>query len=65
MTVNWNLDELISYMQTWSAVKRFSTERKFDPLSLIMGELERLWGKHDKQKVVKWDINLRVGKIQT
>ncbi len=56
MTVNWNLDELVSYMQTWSAVKRFSIERKFNPLSLIMGELERLWGKHDKQKVVKWDI---------
>src|SRR6478735_5619939 len=27
MTVNWNLDDLVSYMQTWSAVKRFSTER--------------------------------------
>jgi len=65
MTVNWNLDELVSYMQTWSAVKRFSTERKFNPLSLVMEELESLWGKHDKQKVVKWDINLRVGKIQT
>lgn len=56
MTVNWNLDELVSYMQTWSAVKRFSKERKFNRLSLITGELERLWGKHDKQKVVKWDI---------
>jgi SAM-dependent methyltransferase len=65
MTVNWNLDELVSYMLTWSAVKRFSTERKFNPLNLVMGELERLWGKHDKRKVVKWDINLRVGKIQT
>jgi SAM-dependent methyltransferase len=65
MTVNWNLDELVSYMQTWSAVKRFSTERKFNPLNLVMGELERLWEKHDKRKVVKWNINLRVGKIKT
>ena len=64
MTVNWNLDDLVCYMQTWSAVKRFSTEKKFNPLSLIMEELERLWGKRDKRKVVKWDINLRVGKIK-
>jgi SAM-dependent methyltransferase len=63
MTVNWNLDDLVCYMQTWSAVKRFSMEKKFNPLSLIMEELERLWGKRDKRKVVKWVINLRVGKI--
>jgi ubiquinone/menaquinone biosynthesis C-methylase UbiE len=65
MTVNWNLDDLVSYMQTWSAVKRFSTEKKFNPLSLVMREFERLWGNHDKQKPIKWDINFRVGKIQT
>ena len=64
MTVNWNLDDLVCYMQTWSAVKRFSMEKKFNPLSLIVEELERLWGKRDKQKVVKWGINLRVGKIK-
>ena len=64
MTVNWNLDDLVCYMQTWSAVKRFSTEKKFNPLSLIMEELEIFWGERDKRKVVKWDINLRVGKIK-
>lgn len=64
MTVNWNLDDLVCYMQTWSAVKRFSTEKKFNPLNLIMEELERLWGERDKRKVVKWDINLIVGKIK-
>ena len=64
MTVNWHLNDLVNYIQTWSAVKRFITEKKFDPLSLVMEDLERWWGKHDKRKVVKWDINLRVGKIQ-
>lgn len=64
MTVSWNLDDLVCYMQTWSAVKRFSTEKKFNPLNLIMEELERLWGERDKRKVAKWDINLRVGKIK-
>jgi SAM-dependent methyltransferase len=65
MTVNWHLNDLVNYMQTWSAVKRFSIEKKFDPLSLVMEDLERLWGKHDKRKAVKWDIHLRVGKIQS
>jgi SAM-dependent methyltransferase len=65
MKVNWNLDDLVCYMQTWSAVKRFSKEKKFNPLSLVMEELERLWWKRDKQKVAKWDINLSVGKIKS
>jgi SAM-dependent methyltransferase len=64
MSVNWDLDDLVCYMQTWSAVKRFSMGEKFNPLSLVMEELESLWGKRDKRKVVKWDINLRVGKIK-
>jgi ubiquinone/menaquinone biosynthesis C-methylase UbiE len=64
MTVNWTLDELVNYMQTWSAVRRFSTEKKYNPLNLIMDELEKLWGNRRDQKVVKWYINIRVGKIQ-
>jgi ubiquinone/menaquinone biosynthesis C-methylase UbiE len=63
MTVKWNLDELVSYMQTWSAVKRFIAEKKFDPLDLIITELENLWGKRDNQKSVKWNINIRIGKV--
>ncbi len=65
MTVNWNLNDLVNYMQTWSAVKRFSIENKYNPLDLVMDDLERSWGEHDKRKVVKWDISMRVGKIQS
>ena len=65
MIVNWNLDELVSYMQTWSAVNRFSTKERFNPLDLIMKDLESLWGKQDDQKTVKWDINIRVGIVHS
>lgn len=51
-------------MQTWSAVKRFHIEKKYDPLSLVMEDFKNLWGKEDEEKVVKWNINLRVGIIQ-
>lgn len=65
MNVYWSLDDLISYMQTWSAVKRFNNEKKFNPLNLIIDELEKLWGNHEDQKVVKWNINIRIGKIHS
>jgi hypothetical protein len=38
---------------------------KSDPLNLIRGELERIWGgETDKQKAIIWEINLRVGVIR-
>ncbi|HSA75701.1 MAG TPA: class I SAM-dependent methyltransferase [Candidatus Nitrosocosmicus sp.] len=63
MTVKWSLDNLVNYMQTWSAVKRFSTEEKFNPLELIIEELENLWGMWETRKTVSWDINIRIGII--
>ena len=50
-------------MQTWSAVKRFYLENKYDPLSVVKEDLKNLWGKDDEIKLVKWDLNLRVGNI--
>jgi SAM-dependent methyltransferase len=65
MTVEWSLDNLVSYMQTWSAVKSFSRREKFNPLELIIEELENLWGMRETQKTVRWDINIRIGIIQS
>jgi hypothetical protein len=45
--------------------KKYHKEMKSDPLNLIRGELERIWGEEgDKQKAVVWEIHLRVGAIR-
>lgn len=64
MIVNWSLNDLINYMQTWSAVKRFHIAKKYNPLNLVRQDFKNLWGKEDEQKLVRWSINLRVGIIQ-
>lgn len=65
MKVNWNLYQLMSYMQTWSAVKKYHQEKKHDPLDLIRDELKRAWGDDGGLNVreVIWKINLRVGMV--
>ena len=65
MNVNWSLDDLLNYMQTWSAVKRFQIEKKYDPLSLVRQDMENLWGRKDEQKLVRWSLNLRMGIVQS
>lgn len=64
MSVYWSLDDVISYMQTWSAVKRFKIEKKYDPMSLVWQDLKKLWRNKDEKKLIKWSLNLRAGIIQ-
>lgn len=63
MNVNWNLNDLIGYMETWSSVKRFQRDRGFNPLDLVKQDIQMLWGGKDEQKLVRWNINLRVGLV--
>ncbi len=65
MKVQWNLYQFLSYLQTWSAVKKYYQEKKSDPLDLVKEELNRAWGDDaHKEKSVVWKINLRVGLVK-
>jgi hypothetical protein len=63
MRADWNLHQLLSYMQTWSAVKKYHAEIGLDPVSLIENQLERIWGDAEKAREVVWEIDLRIGII--
>jgi len=65
MRVTWSLDDLFAYMQTWSSVKRFQKEKNYNPLDLVKEEMKNLWGKEDEQKLIRWDVNLRIGIIHS
>lgn len=65
MKVDWSLNDLVNYMHTWSSVKKFQLEKKYDPLSTIKEELENLWGIENHKKSVIWNINIRIGKINS
>lgn len=65
MKVQWNLYQFLSYLQTWSAMKKYYQEKKSDPLDLVKEELNRAWGDDaHKEKSVVWKINLRVGLVK-
>jgi hypothetical protein len=65
MKVTLSLDDPFAHMETWSSIKRVQMEKKYNPLDLIKEDMKNLWGKEDEQKLVQWDINLRVGIIHS
>lgn len=46
----WNCEEFLGYISTWSSVQKYIEQNNADPLQLIAGNLRKLWGS-EKRKV--------------
>ena len=64
MNARWDLHQLLGYLGTWSAVKRFEERETRDPLGSTRPELGRAWGDPRQRREVSWPVALRVGTIE-
>lgn len=55
------VDQLLGYLRTWSASKRFEAERGFDPVSLIQGQMRELWPEDEPTLGFKSDLFMLLG----
>ncbi|WP_035673425.1 class I SAM-dependent methyltransferase [Flavobacterium sp. 83] len=58
----WTFEELIGYLETWSATQHYISKKNKNPLDLIYDELKISWQKNDKKVVFPW--LLRIGKVK-
>jgi ubiquinone/menaquinone biosynthesis C-methylase UbiE len=61
MVAEWDLEQLIGYLRTWSATQRFIAANKRDPLYEIDEELRAAWGDPKQRRRAVWPPTLRVG----
>lgn len=59
MHSKWDLNQLLGYLRTWSAVQRYFRDKGSDPVTLIEGELSRLWGPAETKRPIHWPLALR------
>ncbi|HHW39249.1 MAG TPA: class I SAM-dependent methyltransferase [Bacillales bacterium] len=64
MMEEWNLDEYIGYLNTWSATQKFITNAGTSLLSPIHNELKKAWGEPETHHKVTWPIHMLIGKIK-
>lgn len=60
-TLQWTFEQLIGYLETWSATQHYINKVGINPLDLIRDELKDSWGQGNKQ--VTFPLLLRIGKI--
>lgn len=60
---SWNLEHLLAYLSTWSAVGHFIKKNAYNPLKNLKNKLESLWGIKETLDV-HFPILLRVGRVK-
>jgi hypothetical protein len=63
MSRRWSLGELLGYVGTWSAVKRYREAVGDAGIVEFAEKLARAWGEASKRREVRWPLTLRVGRI--
>ncbi|HEX8270165.1 MAG TPA: class I SAM-dependent methyltransferase [Flavobacterium sp.] len=58
----WSLEQLIGYLETWSAVQHYKKENNSSPVDAIRDELRESWEKSDKKII--FPMLLRIGKFK-
>jgi ubiquinone/menaquinone biosynthesis C-methylase UbiE len=59
--LQWSLEHVIGYLNTWSAVKHFIRQNNCNPVDKLQIEIEQHW-KKDEIKEVTFPLLVRIGK---
>ena len=65
MSAKWTIKQLIGYISTWSAVKRYRNNMGSDPLESIEAELIRYWNVRSEFMNVYWPLSVLIGQKTT
>lgn len=61
IVAEWNLEQLVGYLRSWSSTQRFIAATNQNPLEQIASDLEKAWGNSEKTRRIIWPLTLRVG----
>ncbi|MDZ4864716.1 MAG: class I SAM-dependent methyltransferase [Gemmatimonadota bacterium] len=62
MSAEWNLDALLGYVGTWSAVRQYRARRDADPMPGLRDRLLSCWSSADRVRQIRWPLSLRAGR---
>jgi SAM-dependent methyltransferase len=63
MALDWQIDEMLGYLRTWSACKRYEAARGTDPVTEISPALADAWGTGVRR--VTWPLHTKVRRMNT
>ncbi|MEO6967742.1 MAG: class I SAM-dependent methyltransferase [Rhodanobacteraceae bacterium] len=63
MRVEWNADQLLAYLSSWSAAQRYRAVTGEDAVIAIAQTLREAWGDPQLARAVRWKLAVRAGRL--
>ena len=58
----WSFEQLVGYLETWSATQHYIDKKSQNPIDLIHDDLKNSWEIGDKKVI--FSLLLRIGKLK-
>lgn len=62
MEATWDLDQLVGYLNSWSAALAYRNDRGQPAADAILPELIGAWGRPERTRLIRLPLSLRVGR---
>lgn len=62
MTTEWSFDQLIGYLETWSALQHYLKANGQNPIKLVYDNLKQTWGDAQTREIC-YPLLLKVGRL--
>ncbi len=63
MSLEWSASDMLGFLRTWSACKRYESDNGSDPVVLIAAQLEAAWGPNSRRVV--WPLRMKACRVNT
>ena len=61
MEKDWDYQQVLGFLESWSAAQKFKEARGYHPIADIQGPLERAWGDPRQRRRLRWPLFFRIG----
>jgi len=63
MRADWNLDQMLAFVGTWSGTHEYMRQRGESPLPLVAEPLARVWGDRAAVRTLRWPLDMRISRL--
>lgn len=62
MEAGWDRNQLMGFLDSWSATQKYREQKGRHPLEEIWEELSEDWKDEEEKRMVRWTLHLRIGR---
>jgi ubiquinone/menaquinone biosynthesis C-methylase UbiE len=65
VSADWNFNQMLAFIRSWSGTQQYIRERGEDPVDLIREELSQIWGTPQSIHTLRWPLYLRIARLNS